>query len=293
MKILLTGGSGFIGRNILESYLADEHTFYAPRHNELDLLDENAVRGFFSTHDIDIVIHGAVRPGHRNAADRSGQLFHNTRMFFNIARNADRFNKLIFIGSGLVYDLRHYVPKMKEEYFDANVPADEGGFSKYITAKYIEKTDNIVELRIFGVFGRYEDYAIRFISNAICKTLYDLPITIRQNRRFDYIYIEDLMPILDYFIHHNTTCKSYNVTPDHAVELKQLAETVRAVSGKDVPIIIAQDGMGIEYSGDNRRLREEIPSLTFKPLDEAIRELTLWYEKNIHAMNRALLLTDK
>ena len=55
-----------------------------PVKKELDLLDEVAVRDYFSTHEIDIVIHGAVRPGHRNAADPSGQLYQNTRMSFSI-----------------------------------------------------------------------------------------------------------------------------------------------------------------------------------------------------------------
>jgi GDP-L-fucose synthase len=293
MKVLLTGGSGFIGRNILESYLVGKHTFYAPRHNELDLLDEQAVRDFLTAHNVDVVIHGAVRPGHRNAMDPSYQLYHNTRMFFNIARNANRFGKMIYLGSGLVYDVRHYVPKMKEEYYDTHVPVDEGGFSKYIIAKYIEHVDNIVELRIFGIYGKYEDYAIRFISNAICKTIFDLPITIKQNRRFDYIFIDDLMPIIDYFIHNRGAYKNYNITPDNSAELKHLAEKIRTVSSKDVPIRIAQEGMGPEYSGDNHRLREEIPSLALTPPDEAIRQLNRWYKDNIHTINREALLIDK
>jgi UDP-glucose 4-epimerase len=126
MKILLTGGSGFIGKNILESFLADEHTIYAPRHAELDLLDERTVREFFQSHEIDIVIHGAVRPGHRNARDPSQQLYHNTRMFFNLTRNSNQYKKMIYLGSGLVYDLRHYIHRMKESYFDTHVPVDEG-----------------------------------------------------------------------------------------------------------------------------------------------------------------------
>ncbi len=293
MKILLTGGSGFIGKNILESDLAVKNTFYAPRHSELDLLDEVAVRDFFLSHEIDIVIHGAVRPGHRNAVDPSRQLDQNTRMFFNITRNAHRFKKMIFLGSGLVYDARHYSPKMKEEYYDVHVPVDEGGFSKYITAQYISHVDNIIELRIFGIFGRYEDYAIRFISNAICKALFDLPITIRQNRFFDYIYIDDLMPVLDYFIHNKGRHKCYNVTPDHAVELKHLAELVLTVAGKNLPILIAQNGMGREYSGDNSRLKSEVPSLAFATHENAIRQLYEWYKNNLHLIKREALLIDK
>lgn len=292
MKILITGGTGFIGRNLIE-YLSQKHEIFAPTHKELELLDEDAVKDYFKTHQIDIVIHSAVKPGHRNAKNPTNQLYDNVRMFFNIVRNADRFQRMLFISSGAVYDMRYYEPKMKEEYYDNHVPIDELGFSKYICAKYIEKVENIVELRLFGVFGKYEDYSIRFISNAICKTLYDLPITIKQNRRFDYLYIDDLMPVIDYFLKNKGKYKSYNVTPDEAVELKILAERICNISEKNLPILIAQDGMGMEYSGDNARLHEEIPEIRFTSIYDAIHQLYQWYIKNIHLINKRDLLFDK
>lgn len=292
MKILITGGSGFIGRNLIE-YLSQKHEIFAPTHKELELLDEDAVKDYFITHQIDVVIHSAVKPGHRNAKDPTNQLYNNARMFFNIARNADRFQKMIFISSGAVYDMRYYVPKMMEEYFDSHVPVDELGFSKYICAKYIEKVENIIELRVFGIFGKYEDYSIRFISNAICKTLYDLPITIKQNRCFDYLYIDDLMPVIEYFIKNKGKYKSYNITPDETVELKILAERICNISEKNLPIYITQDGTGMEYSGDNSRLHEEIPRIRFTSINEAMHQLYHWYTKNIHLINKEDLLFDK
>lgn len=292
MKILITGGSGFIGRNLIE-HLSQKHEIFAPTHQELELLDEDAVKDYFKTHQIDIVIHSAIKPGHRNAKDPTNQLYDNTRMFFNIVRNADRFQKMIFISSGAVYDMRYYEPKMKEDYFDSHVPVDELGFSKYMCAKYIEKVENIVELRVFGIFGKYEDYSIRYISNAICKTLYDLPITIKQDRRFDYLYIDDLMPVIDYFLKNKGKYKSYNVTPDEAVELKILAERIRNISEKNLPILIAQDGMGMEYSGDNSRLYEEIPGIRFTSIYDAIHQLYQWYTRNIHLINKKDLLFDR
>ncbi|GFE58138.1 NAD(P)-dependent oxidoreductase [Geobacter sp. AOG1] len=292
MNILLTGGSGFIGRNIREQ-LSGRYTVISPGHRELDLTDEVHVREFFLRNDIDVVIHGAVKPGHRNAADQSGLLDANTRMFFNLMANADRFRKMIFLGSGAVYDMRHYKAKMEEGYFGTHIPVDPHGFSKYIIAKYLEHRQNVVKLRLFGVFGKYEDYAIRFISNAICKALFDLPITIKQNRHFDYLYIDDLMPVLEHFIENRAEHVAYNVTPDAAVDLYSLAEMVRCRSGKDLPIVVGEPGLGPEYSGDNRRLRAEIPGLTFTPLVEAIDRLYGWYENRKDSLNRELLLTDK
>ncbi|MEQ8220768.1 MAG: NAD-dependent epimerase/dehydratase family protein, partial [Candidatus Eremiobacterota bacterium] len=165
INILLTGGSGFIGKNIVESFLANKYHIIAPAHKNLDLMDEHKVRDFFKENNIDIVIHSACKPGHRNAKDPTNILYSNTRMFFNLVHNSTLYKKMIVIGSGAVYDMRYYRPKMKEDYFGFHVPVDEHGFGRYVCARYIEQVDNIIELRIFGIFGKYEDYAIRFISN--------------------------------------------------------------------------------------------------------------------------------
>ncbi|MDA8243424.1 MAG: NAD(P)-dependent oxidoreductase [Elusimicrobia bacterium] len=292
-RLLLTGGSGFIGRNLLESPLARAHEIAAPRHGELDLLDEDAVAGFLRDGRFDAVIHSATKPGHRNAKEPGKVLYENTRMFFNLARNAGRFGKMLVIGSGAIYDMRHYRPKMKEDYFDAHVPADEHGLCKYACGKYIEKADNITDLRVFGIYGKYEDYAIRFISNMICKALFGLPLTVKQNRRFDYIWVEDLAPVLEHFLETGGAHKAYNVTPDESVELLALARLVLKVSGKDLPIRVAQEGLGTEYSGDNSLLRSEMKGFSFTPYETAVRKLYAWYEGSKGSIDREALLLDK
>jgi UDP-glucose 4-epimerase len=292
MKILITGGSGFIGRNIAE-YFRGRAEVLAPSHTELDLADDSAVRSYLEKAAAEVVIHGAIRPGHRNAQDPSQQFYLNTKMFFSLARNAHLFGKMLFLGSGAVYDHRHYQPKMKEKYFDAYVPQDELGFSKYVAAKYIERAKNIVELRLFGVFGKYEDYAIRFISNLICKAIFDLPLTLKQDRRFDYLFIDDLMPVLDYFIKHKGKHRAYNVTSGSPVNLLALAEKIKKIAGKDLPIKVMESGIGTEYTGDNGRLKREIRDVQFTPIDEAIQGLYQWYAENKEFINRDRLLIDK
>lgn len=290
--VLLTGGSGFIGRNLVES-LRGNYEILSPSRQELDLLDEQAIRRYVIQHAIDVVVHSATTPGHRNAKPIADLAVRNQKMFFGLARNRDHYGKLIFLSSGAVYDMRHYRPKMREEYFDTHVPVDEHGFSKYVCAKYIEEADNILELRLFGVFGKYEDYEIRFISNAICKAIMGLPITIKQNRRFDYLYVDDLAMVVDHFIKHDATYKTYNVTSGQVIDLKSLAELVRETSGNRTDIFIKEEGCGIEYSGDNSRLRESIPHLVLTPFSQSIPSLYAWYERNRSLINRELLLVDK
>jgi GDP-L-fucose synthase len=214
-------------------------------------------------------------------------------MFFNLVRCSPLYGKMIVLSSGAAYDIRCDLNKVPEDFFDRNVPIDEHGFFRYVSGKYIELAENIVELRIFSIFGKYEDYAIRFISNAICKAVFDLPITLRQNRLFDYLYVNDFPAVLDHFILNHARHKAYNVTPDRAIELYALAEKVREISGKDLPILVGEPGIGLAYSGDNRRLRQEIPDLSLTPIDEALRELYAWYAENRRLINRDFLLFDK
>jgi GDP-L-fucose synthase len=127
---------------------------------------------------------------------------------------------------------------------------------------------------------RKKDYAIRFISNAICKSLFDLPITVKQNRRFDFLDVDDLMSVLEWFVEHTPRHHAYNVTPDSAVTLYDIACMVKEISGKrHLPIKVAQESMGLEYSGDNERLRHEMPNLALTPMRKSVEKLYLWYSK--------------
>lgn len=291
--ILLTGGSGFIGRNVQESFLAQKYRVLAPGHQELDLCDENALDAYLSAHKPDFVIHAACKPAHRNAKDPRDIFYANSRMFFNLRRQADSFEKFLFLGSGSVYDMRRYRPKMKEERAWEVLPADELGLYKHAVSRVIENTAHMTDLRVFGIFGPHEDYAIRFISNAICKTLFDLPITLKQNRKFDYIWVSDFLRILDLFLERDAPQRAYNITPDTSVELLELAKLVNKISGKNLPIVVKEPGLGPEYSGNNARFKQTFPDFRFTPLDEAVRTLYAWYAARKENLNKALLLTDK
>ena len=292
-KILVTGGTGFIGKNIAESYLKDKYELFVPKRAELDCSDDVSVRNYFDRHSFDVVIHSAAKPGHRNAADLSSFLLTNSRMIFNLLKYGDRWGKFLNMGSGAIYDMRHYQPKMKESYFGAYIPADEHGYNKYIFGKYLPFQEGVYDFRIFGVFGKYEDYAIRFISNAICKAIFDLPITLRQDRKFDYLFIDDLMPILEHFIEHSPIDRSFNITPDNSIGLLELAHIIKRVSGKDIEIKVGQEGLGVEYSGDNTLLRSEMRSLTLTPIEKAIEQLYAYYQEHIESLDKNLLLSDK
>lgn len=297
MRVMVTGGRGFIGRNLVE-YLSRSHQVLAPTHDELDLTDPEAVDAWFAGHEVDVVVHGAVRAGHRNAPDPSRQLWTNLRMFHGLMRNRGRFSRLVFLSSGAVYDVTRPLDHVVEEQLGQSLPSDEHGLSKYAIAQYLDQAHrsgsaDVVELRLFGVFGRYEDYAIRFVSNAICKSLFNLPITLRQNRTFSYLYVDDLGPVVERFLDGAHLHAAYNVVPDWTDDLSGLALAVRVRSGRDIPIAVAAPGKGLPYSASNARLRAEIPGLRFTPTELAIDGLYTWYADNLRTIDRSALLTDK
>lgn len=292
-KVLLTGGSGFIGRNIKESFLKDYYEIIAPSHAELPLEETKKVDAFFAKNTFDIVLHTATKPGHRNAKDFSDLTQTNLRMFYNLERNARLYGKLINFGSGAVYSVAENISNVKEENLYKSFGNDSHSFCKYIISKHIENMPTAVDLNIFGIFGKYEDYAIRFISNAICKALFDLPITLKQNRRFSYLFIDDLMPILQHFMEHDAPYKSYNIVPDEVSELKSIANLVKEISQKNIDISIASESYGLDYYGNNTKLREFMPKVTFTSLKTAVHSLYTWYKRQASNINLELLMVDK
>jgi len=283
MRLLITGGSGFIGRNLAEQ-LAGTYEVLAPSSGELDLLNEQAVREYLSTHRIDVIVHTATTRSNRRVAAPPDLLDRNCRMFFNLVRNQEQFGKMIHFGSGAEYDRVQLPARVREDYFDIRVPRDPYGFSKYICAKYIERSYRIVNLRLFGVFGAYEDYTVRFISNACCRALKGLPIVLRQDIVFDYLYIKDLVKLTQWFIENNGRHKAYNVCSGRPVALTELARVIARisaqVSGRNPDVSVIAEGLEPEYSGDNSRMLAEIGAYKFWDLEGSIRDLYAWYERH-------------
>lgn len=293
LRVFVTGSGGFIARNILEQ-LANKYDFVAPGHKQLDLLNSSSVDKFFRKNKhFDFVIHSAIVGGNRKVPNTPQVAVDNLRMFFNVVRNGNYFDRMIHLGSGIEYGKERLLRQIREVDFDKYVPEDNFGFYKYLCGKYIENSSKkIINLRLFGVFGKYEDASVRFISNAICKSILGIPITINQNVFFDYLYINDLVKVVDYFINNRGNFKTYNVGRGIPIDLATIAKKINAIADHKSKIIISKKGLGNEYTCDNSRLLKELGGFKFMDFDESLRELYQWYASIAHTLRRQSFLQD-
>lgn len=291
-KIFLSGTNGFIGKNIHQK-LGQKYIFFAPSHKQLNLLNSNLTRGYFKKNGpFDAVLHTAIVGGNRKTGDTKEYAMDSIHMFFNLASNNKFFKRFFYFGSGIEYGKEKPIKKYSENHFGERIPQSNWGLYKYVCAKHVENTDNFINLRLFGVFGKHEDWRIRFISNAICKNIFNLPITINQNIVMDYLFIDDLIVIVDKFLNSKVKYKDYNVTPDDSTDLITLAKKINRIAKKKVGIIVNQKGLNNEYTGSNKRLKNEFAGIRFTKIDDAIVQLYTWYFTRKSKINRQDLLKD-
>jgi GDP-L-fucose synthase len=292
VKVLIIGANGFIGRHLYE-YLSQDsiYTLLTPNSKILNIADEVSVDNYIDRTKPDVIINCANRGGGRDSGNEN--IVHdNLRMFFNIVKHSDKVSKIIHFGSGAEYCKHKPIVDAKEEDADTSIPLDEYGFYKSVCSKFIEKSDNNFNLRIFGCYGEYENYEFKFISNAIVKNLLKLPITINKNVFFDYLYIEDLVKIVDYFVENNPKHRIYNVTTGRKIDLVTLARLINETSDFISEIKVIHEGYNNEYSSDNTRLQDELGGIEFTPHREAIIRMRNYYQSILDKIDRKNIEAD-
>lgn len=290
MKLLITGSKGFIGKNLAE-WFQNQYVIKTPDRRELDLLDSSAVEAYLEKEKFDIIIHAANTNNTRNTSVTSDEVLdRNLRMFFNLERCNAHYGRMYYFGSGAEYDMRYYMPDMMEDYFGTNIPQDAYGFSKYIMSKTSERNNNVYDLRLFGVYGKYEEWERRFISNAICRALKGKDITIQKNVYFDYLWIDDLCRIMEWFVENEPAYKQYNICRGSRIDLYSLACVIREILNFDCEIIVREQGWKPEYTGNNQRMLKEIGNFQFTGFKESIYCLCEFYKAHIDAIDENKLI---
>jgi GDP-L-fucose synthase len=292
-KVFLTGSAGFIGRNIIDQ-LSQNFEILHPGHAELDLLNREAVSQFLKLNKFDVVIHAANVGGKRSDVPGKLDLFEtNKQMFLNLAENKHYFGRMIFLGSGAEYGKQTAVVMAKEADFGKVLPVDEYGKAKVFASEYILNHEGFLNLRCFGIFGKYEDYKVRIVSNAICRALFGLPIVLNQNVKFDFLYVNDLVRIIEHFILNEPKERAYNASSGDPVEILELAEMVKEATGGITEIKVKNQGKGKEYTCNADLLKKSLGDFKFTPHKKAIEEMVIWYKENLHNVKKEDLGFDE
>ncbi len=115
-KILITGGSGFLGSR-LALYLKDRYELLLPTHTELNISREEAVKAYMEENRPEIVLHCAALSNTwycENHAEESHRV--NVQGTVRIAKACKLFGaKLIFMSSDQVYNATPLSGLLKEE----------------------------------------------------------------------------------------------------------------------------------------------------------------------------------
>ena len=286
-NILITGTGGFIGKNLKE-YLKDKYELLCPRSSELDLCNENAVKEYFNNNKIDFIIHCATVGGVRGVEDKSSTVDENLAMVNNLIAAKKESTRMIVFGSGAIYDRKRNLHKVKEEEIGEHIPKELYGLSKLKIWESVKNRDDVLCLNIFGCYG-YDEKETRFPSYAIQMAIRGKDITINKNSTFDYLWIEDLCKIIEFFIPHKPEDNMMNITPTESVSLEKIAEIVKEISKKDIKINVNDNSF--EYTGDNSKLVEtynitnnetsnmsesqlrHTHTLEFTPIEEGLKKL--------------------
>lgn len=233
MKILITGGDGYIAKSIYNAF----YKFYnitSITAKDFDLQDTEVVNNWFKDKAFDIVIHTAIKGGSRLKIEDQSIADSNLKMFNNLLINKDKFKKLISFGSGA----------------EIYAPETPYGKSKRIINDTIQKEYNFYNIRIFAVFDE-DELDTRFIKHNIIQYIKKEPMKIYNNKIMDFFYMKDLLSVIDYYINNDTLDKEVNCSYVEKYTLKDIADMINALDSYKVPIIIESNNELKIYAGQS------------------------------------------
>ena len=279
-KILITGGRGYIARNLKPLFEVTGYEVLAPSRIELDLLNFGMLDEFLKKNKVDAIIHTAVRGGRRAKMDTfEDVLVPNLKMYEHLI-DANWFNHIpMFVfGSGAEFDRRDRIIECEEEVMFRSWPIDPYGMSKnIISRRALADSKDIFVLRLFGCFNWDEDPS-RFIKASILNLKRGLPIEVHQNKKMDYFYLDDIFTVIDYILKNPTTVpRNLNLVYPEKVSLLDIASLIHKHMNRFKPIKLNKLGEGYDYTGNGYFLdrMRNVGNLQLLGLEEGIRRTVL------------------
>ncbi len=303
MKILITGGAGFIGSHLADFFLQQPEyhiccldnfdPYYDPRikYRNIEKLLQNShfelVKGDIRDHsllkkilvDIDYVFHESAQAGIRISV-KDPQKPHEvnatgTLNLLEAAKDSD-VRKIINASSSSVYGKTKYLP------FDElhpTEPVSPYGVTKLMAEHYCRIFEELyglktVSLRYFTVYGprMRPDLAIHIFMQ---KALRNEPIIIFGDggKTRDFTYIDDV--IWANFLAMTNGSGTYNIGGGHTISIQDLADQIVATTKSMSKILYESDVPGdAEHTAANTKKAEK--ELGWKPKTSLVEGLELF-----------------
>jgi UDP-glucose 4-epimerase len=240
MKILITGGSGFIGTHLINKLSSDGHDIYnldkvqstalpVDKQKIIDILDINVNDNFFA--GIDIIIHlAAMVSVPRSFEDPINSFGNNTFLTIKLLSVAQthKIKKFIFSSSAAVYGNKE--GSVSET--DITEPNSPYGLDKLTSEKYIQMYCQLFNIdylifRFFNVFGQGQNpqYAgVITAFNLAFQKQEPLIIYGDGEQTRDFINVNDICNYISKLITSSITNEIFNIGTGNSISINTLAK---------------------------------------------------------------------
>jgi UDP-glucuronate 4-epimerase len=267
MRVLVTGGAGFIGSHLVERLLGEgysaailddfndfydpaiKHANIAPVKNRarvfrLDLRDNNAVRALFHREKFDAVAHLAARAGVRPSIAQP-RLYYDTNVIGTLhlldAARATGVERFIFASSSSVYGSCKRVPFSEDAHLMQTLSpyaaTKIGGEFLCSTFSHLYQM-RVVVLRYFTVYGPRQrpDLAIHRFARKIVAG-HSIDQFGDGSTRRDYTYIDDAINgTMAALLYEGPILDVFNLGENETIELKSLIAQLESLLGRKAKI---------------------------------------------------------
>jgi dTDP-glucose 4,6-dehydratase len=298
-RILVTGGRGFIGSNLLSELDKRGHEVWAcdlthadrEKYIRCDVGKFRQVEHVFDEQDFDYVYHAAAEYGRWNGEDYYENLWlTNAVGTKNITRLQEKKRfRMIFFGSAEVYG--DYEGVMREDVME-KTPIKQ--MNDYAIAKWVNELQILnsaamfgtetVRVRLFNVYGPGEHFTPYrgFIPKFIFKALHDAPYTVFLGHKRTLEYVEDICRSLANIIDDFRAGEVYNLGGDEQYEIKHVSDLILRCLGKDDSKVTYKEAEPFTTkikTPDSSKAKRDLGFKLTVPPEEGIQRTVDWFKR--------------